>query len=188
MTIYYVYAYIGKNGLPYYIGKGSYNRVFEKHSVRIPKDRNKILFLEKNLSEIGAFAIERRMIRWYGRKDIGTGILQNRTDGGDGASGGIPWNKGKTHSEEHRRKISEALKGHKSFNSHMIPWNKGVKNCYSEEQRAKMGKKNKGKVPWNKGKPGKKMSEEAKLELSKKISEIRKNRFWSSGKKKSGEQ
>jgi hypothetical protein len=86
--IYYIYAYLREDGTPYYIGKGKYNRRFAKHKgISVPKDKSRNVLMETNLSDIGAIALERRYICWYGRKDNGTGILRNLTDGGEGTSG-----------------------------------------------------------------------------------------------------
>ena len=106
---YYIYLYRYPDGTPYYVGKGCgkrdrvhYNdaragRNKGKYAVRVT---GKIIrqgqepIIERvadGITESQALELEIKLIAKYGRRDIGTGILTNCTDGGDrGASGLSP--------------------------------------------------------------------------------------------------
>lgn len=108
MTIYpkqfYVYMYLREDGTPYYIGKGTGRRAW-KNTGRTwspPADKSRIVIHTEDLTEDQALSLEIELIAEYGRKDNGTGILRNRTDGGEGLTG---------ISEKTRQKMSEAKKG-----------------------------------------------------------------------------
>lgn len=170
---FYTYAYLREDRTPYYIGKGSGRRAYQKHeTILVPRSEDRIILLKQNLSEKDAFKHEIYLIAVLGRKDLGTGILRNRSDGGEGNSGIIvseetrrklsKINSGKNHpqygkpkSEETRRKLSECNKNR-------------PQEVIEKIRQAKLGEKN-----WFYGRTGpahpmfgRKASEETRKKLS----------------------
>lgn len=117
-----------------------WKNVVKKHGHKI-----KILFYNKTWEE--ACEIEKLLILFYGRKDLGLGYLVNLTDGGDGSLGGIKTgdlkkkygsqNLGKKHTIEHINKNREANLGEK---------NGFYGKKHSEETKIYLSKINKGKI------------------------------------------
>jgi len=180
-VIFYTYLWLRTDGSPYYIGKGHGQRAYRKGcpSVEIvpdfisEPDSTRILVQEWP-DEATAFAYERYQIDFWGRKDLGTGILRNFTDGGEGVSGirftqetrrrmsvshlgqkmseefckiDSESHKGLKHSLETRRKISENQKGKMITNTSrrkMSDSHKGLSP--SMETREKMSRAQKGRV------------------------------------------
>jgi hypothetical protein len=169
---FYTYAYLREDRTPYYIGKGKERRIYSTNRrFKPPKDKSRIIFLKQNLTEEEAFKHEKYMIAVLGRKDLGTGILHNKTDGGEGSSGAVKSNdtkeklskarKGKInkpHSEETKRKISEALKGknNPNYNKPLSDETKRkMKETIKRNQNKKIKRKQrdeiKGRKWWNNG-------------------------------------
>lgn len=120
---YYVYALRREDSqLPFYIGKGSNDRArchFTESSLKCKNYKNNTIksaqaagvevlvdFLCVKMTEPEAFALEEYLIRRLGRKNKGTGILTNLTDGGDGSTGAVL----PPRTKEHREAISKGNK------------------------------------------------------------------------------
>jgi len=169
---YYTYAYLREDKTPYYIGKGTGNRIYStnRKGLKPPKDKSRIIYLKQNLTEEEAFRHEIYMIDVFGRKDLGTGILVNMTNGGEGTSGSL-------RSDETRKRMSDANRGKNHPN---------YGKTASEETRKRMSDAHKGENHPNYGKTAseetrKRMSEASKNpseETRRKISEASKGRKW----------
>jgi hypothetical protein len=137
----------------FYIGIGSQKkRAYSKckrskfwHSI-IEKTDYEVVLIKENVSVEEAYQMEKDLIKFYGRRDLGLGTLVNMTDGGDGRFGAIA-------SDETRRKMSQSRKG-------LNTWTKGHKP--TNETRQKIS--NVLKEYW-KHNPKAPMTEEAKEKI-----------------------
>ena len=172
---YYTYAFLREDRTPYYIGKGKDNRAYRRRNkgeIKPPKDKSRTLILKKNLTEQEAFRHEVYMITVFGRKDLGTGILRNRTNGGEGVSGLV-------HTDKSRKKMSKASKGNSNFKGKKHTEESKRKNSeahkgkiLSEEHRRKVGEAFKGKI----------LSEEHKRRISEgKKGKNKDKKWWNDG-------
>jgi len=125
---YYTYLWLREDGTPYYAGKGCGYRAFVKgRHITNPPPKERIVVQEWPDEEI-ALAMEMYLIDFYGRKDIGTGCLRNRTDGGDSPL---------SPSVDVRARISNTLK----LKGIKPPSRKGIK--HSDESKEAIAKSSK---------------------------------------------
>jgi len=134
---FYVYQYIREDSSPFYIGKGSKNRINESHSpwldIPAPKYREVI---KDGLTEQEAFELELRLIKHYGRK-IDGGILENKKLSRWVAQSG--W----VHSEETKQKISNANTGKVRTETQKKNYRKPKSATHIENiRKANLGRKN----------------------------------------------
>jgi len=105
---------------PFYIGIGkTEKRAYENGNRRtnywkriVQKHGYKVQIMLDDLTWEEACEIERYLIRFYGRADLGLGTLVNLTDGGDGTLGRV-------YSEETKAKMSAAATGKKQSEEHI---------------------------------------------------------------------
>jgi hypothetical protein len=163
---FYVYLWLrqkdSKHGMrfsPYYVGKGARDRAFAKRrcGAKPPQDSSLIVFVQEGLTEQEAFKLEQYCIALYGRIDLGTGILRNLTDGGEGASGhrpsesvrrkmslshmGKPGKRGRKLTEETKRKMSQSHLGQTRSQEHRNRMSQGRLGMkFSEKHRNSMAR------------------------------------------------
>lgn len=147
MNNYCVYIHYTKDTkIPFYVGKGIKNRPYVKSNRRSEfwnsvnnKHGHMVNIFRNNLSELEAFTIEKCLIKYFGRRDLGNGTLVNLTNGGDGHSGYVK-------SEELKRKISSWTKGRKLSKEHKEALrNANLGKRLKQETREKISMIQKGK-------------------------------------------
>lgn len=147
-NIFCVYRHITKDTHEtFYIGIGKEDRPYKKYKSNRTKYWHNIVNKHDYIIEVlledllwqEACDIEKELIKWFGRRDLGTGTLVNMTNGGDGVYG-IKF------SEETLNKIRTLRVGSKLSPEHinsLIKSNTG--RIISKETREKLSKNNRKK-------------------------------------------
>lgn len=200
---YYSYTLCYPNGVPYYAGAGrgarakahakNFNGYCPEKEIR-RTGRTSIRIITEHAGKEEAFAHEKATILRYGRRDIGTGILFNLTDG-RGSAGKI-WTteqreaigagqRGRKHSLEQRQALSLRLMGNQHLLGHhpTLETRQKISNSLSEtyeknlrefgrkvniteEDRIQRGERLKENNKTNPPRKGKKCSSEHRRKLS----------------------
>lgn len=108
---FYTYIFATPKGVPFYVGKGKGprwtfggNQWARRKARKISSEGGRVrVLIFMASSEQAAFQREVQLIAAYGRRNNGTGVLCNLTDGGEGSAG-------MKHAEESRLKIAAAVK------------------------------------------------------------------------------
>jgi len=141
MSEFYTYFYLRHDGTPYYVGKGKDGRAFSRCGRTIPVPEPARIFIQHWGSEDEAFEMEKYYIQFFGRKDNGTGILRNFTDGGEGMSGHV-------YTEASKLKMSAWQKGKPKGQNAKIKAAR-AKQVITAEHKANTSATMKGRVPKN---------------------------------------
>lgn len=135
---FYVYQYIDNNGLPYYIGKGTGNRVHAKHThTTVPVIENRKI-IKDGLTEVEALELESQLVRKFGRK-IDGGLLDNIKLNQWACKSG--W----FHSDETKEKISNGNTGKIRSIEHKVNYS-SAKQKMSDSTKQKIREANIGRA------------------------------------------
>jgi group I intron endonuclease len=151
----YIYDDIKLNYEPFYVGKGTEDRIKSSMHDRESKFKiNKIksiinkggeiisIKLYENLENIEALEIEKIVIKKIGRRDMNLGPLTNQTDGGDGRLTS-------PHNEETKLKISNTKKSQNLHIKHNESTKQYLKEINTGELNPMYGKQHTDKIKEN---------------------------------------
>ena len=135
VEMYYVYFYLREDRTPYYVGKGSYKRINQRHKFSggkflplPPLDRRVIVKYFNDEEE--CFLFEEWLIEFYGRKLDG-GILNNQCKGGGGYTRGRNFDR-KKYNEKNKEKITARQKRYRENNKEKL--NEQKKEYYQKRK------------------------------------------------------